>query len=76
MQRQQQEIDRARRHSKTSLPIDLDYGNVRGLSHEIRQKLTDVNPATVGQASRISGMTPVAVSLLLVHIKKRQLKSA
>jgi len=76
LERQQQEIDRARRHSKTSLPAGLDYGNVRGLSHEIRQKLTDVNPATVGQASRISGMTPAAVSLLLVHIKKRQLKSA
>jgi tRNA uridine 5-carboxymethylaminomethyl modification enzyme len=74
--RQQQEIDRARRNAETSLPMDLDYSNVRGLSHEIRQKLTEVGPATVGQASRISGMTPAAVSLLLVHIKKRQLKSA
>jgi tRNA uridine 5-carboxymethylaminomethyl modification enzyme len=74
--RQQQEIDRAQRHAETSLPTDLDYGNVRGLSHEIRQKLTEISPATVGQASRISGMTPAAVSLLLVHIKKRQLKSA
>ncbi len=76
LQRQEQEIDRSRRHSATSLPVDLDYDNVRGLSHEIRQKLTDIHPATVGQASRISGMTPAAVSLLLVHIKKQRLKSA
>jgi tRNA uridine 5-carboxymethylaminomethyl modification enzyme len=74
--RQQQEIDRARRHSETSLPLGLNYETVRGLSHEVRQKLTEINPATVGQASRISGMTPAAVSLLLVHIKKRHLKSA
>ena len=76
LQRQEQEIDRSRRHSATSLPVDLDYDNVRGLSHEIRQKLTNIHPATVGQASRISGMTPAAVSLLLVHIKKQRLKSA
>lgn len=74
--RQQQEIVRARRHSETHLPVDLNYANVRGLSHEVRQKLTDIRPATVGQASRISGMTPAGVSLLLVHMKKRQLKSA
>ncbi len=76
LQRQEQEIDRSRRHSATSLPVDLNYANVRGLSHEIRQKLTDIHPVTVGQASRISGMTPAAVSLLLVHIKKQRLKSA
>jgi tRNA uridine 5-carboxymethylaminomethyl modification enzyme len=76
LQRQEQEIDRARRHSETALPVDLDYGNVRGLSHEVRQKLSHVHPATVGQASRISGMTPAAVSLLLVHVKKQRLKSA
>jgi tRNA uridine 5-carboxymethylaminomethyl modification enzyme len=76
LQRQEQEIDRARRHSETALPADLDYGNVRGLSHEVRQKLTHIHPATVGQASRISGMTPAAVSLLLVHVKKQRLKSA
>jgi len=49
---------------------------VRGLSNEIRQKLNGVRPETLGQASRISGMTPAAISLLLVHVKKRQLKSA
>jgi tRNA uridine 5-carboxymethylaminomethyl modification enzyme len=74
--RQQQEIERTRRHSETRLPVDLNYAGVSGLSNEICQKLTDIRPATVGQASRISGMTPAAVSLLLVHMKKRQLKSA
>jgi tRNA uridine 5-carboxymethylaminomethyl modification enzyme len=74
--RQTKEIEKNRKHSTTSLPADLDYDQVRGLSHEIRQKLFDVRPTTIGQASRISGMTPVAVSLLLVHLKKRYLKSA
>ena len=76
VERQTKEIEKNRRHSTTRLPTDLDYAQVRGLSHEIRQKLGDVRPATIGQASRISGMTPVAVSLLLVHLKKRYLKSA
>ena len=76
VERQTKEIEKSRRHATTSLPTDLDYDQVRGLSHEIRQKLFDIRPATIGQASRISGMTPVAVSLLLVHLKKRYLKSA
>jgi len=76
VERQTKEIEKSRRHSTTSLPTDLDYDQVRGLSHEIRQKLFDIRPTTIGQASRISGMTPVAVSLLLVHLKKRFLKSA
>ncbi len=74
--RQDQEILRARRNETTTLPDDLDYDGVRGLSNEIRQKLTATRPATVGQASRISGMTPAAVSLLLVHLKKQELKRA
>jgi tRNA uridine 5-carboxymethylaminomethyl modification enzyme len=74
--RQQKEIERTRQHADTELPEDLDYEYVRGLSNEIRQKLDDVRPATLGQASRISGMTPAAISLLLVHLKKRRLKSA
>ncbi|NND36813.1 MAG: tRNA uridine-5-carboxymethylaminomethyl(34) synthesis enzyme MnmG [Gammaproteobacteria bacterium] len=74
--RQRKEIERTRQHADTALPDDLDYEHVRGLSNEIRQKLGDVRPATLGQASRISGMTPAAVSLLLVHLKKRRLKSA
>jgi tRNA uridine 5-carboxymethylaminomethyl modification enzyme len=74
--RQQQEIDRARNNEQTALPNDLDYDSVRGLSNEIRQKLNGARPETLGQASRISGMTPAAISLLLVQLKKRQLKSA
>jgi len=69
--RQQAEIERLRRNEETALPGDLDYQNVRGLSAEIQQKLNEHRPATIGQASRISGVTPAAVSLLLVHLKKR-----
>jgi tRNA uridine 5-carboxymethylaminomethyl modification enzyme len=58
------------------LPDDIVYGSVRGLSNEVCQKLSETRPATLGQATRIPGMTPAAISLLLVHIKKRQLKSA
>ena len=76
LDRQQQEIERARRNEETLLPRGLNFANVRGLSHEICEKLTDIRPATLGQASRISGMTPAAVSLLLVHLKKKELKSA
>ena len=55
-----------------ALPDDVDYAVIHGLSHEIRQKLSRQRPATVGQASRIPGVTPVAVSLLLVHLQKRR----
>jgi tRNA uridine 5-carboxymethylaminomethyl modification enzyme len=76
LQRQEQEIERSRRYAETALPQDIDYGAVRGLSHEIRQKLADIRPATVAQASRISGMTPAAISMLLVHLKKKRLRTA
>ncbi|MFC1680243.1 tRNA uridine-5-carboxymethylaminomethyl(34) synthesis enzyme MnmG [Pseudomonadota bacterium] len=68
--RQSEEIERHRRNESTRLPEEIDYMNVRGLSTEIRQKLADHRPVTVGQAARISGVTPVAISLLLVHLKK------
>ncbi len=68
--RQQQDIARARHNEETRLPESLDYANVRGLSSEVREKLSDFRPATLGQASRISGITPAAVSVLLVHLKK------
>lgn len=68
--RQQIEIDRHFKHEETSLPLDLDYQQVQGLSNEVKQKLGDVRPQTIGQASRIPGVTPAAVSLLLVHLKK------
>ena len=69
--RQQDEIARNRRNEEARLPVDLDYRQVRGLSSEVIQKLSDYRPATIGQAARISGVTPAAVSLLLVHLKKR-----
>jgi tRNA uridine 5-carboxymethylaminomethyl modification enzyme len=70
--RQQQEIDKASRHEQTELPESLDYAEVRGLSSEVSQKLSRQRPATIGQASRISGVTPAAISLLLVHLKRQQ----
>ncbi|HWR87498.1 MAG TPA: hypothetical protein VN277_03655, partial [Acidiferrobacterales bacterium] len=69
--RQQDEIDKHQRHEDTRLPEELDYAVVRGLSIEARQKLTRHRPATLGQAARISGITPAAISLLLVHLKRR-----
>ena len=73
IQRQRDEIERARRHEDAPLPEDLDYAAVRGLSAEVREKLEGHRPASVGQAARIAGVTPAAVSLLLVHLKKRAL---
>ncbi|UCH41071.1 MAG: tRNA uridine-5-carboxymethylaminomethyl(34) synthesis enzyme MnmG [Gammaproteobacteria bacterium] len=70
--RQQQEIDKASQHEETELPETLDYTEVRGLSNEVSQKLAQHRPATIGQASRISGVTPAAISLLLVHLKRHQ----
>jgi tRNA uridine 5-carboxymethylaminomethyl modification enzyme len=69
--RQQAEIDRARRYEHWRLPEQLDYANVIGLSNEVRDKLRQQRPETVGQAARIPGVTPAAISLLLVHIKKQ-----
>ncbi len=74
--RQHQEIERHRRHESARLPRDLDYTQVRGLSTEVRQKLDQHRPETIGQASRISGVTPAAISLLLVHMKKQTVLSA
>jgi tRNA uridine 5-carboxymethylaminomethyl modification enzyme len=73
IERQEDEIERHRRNEETRLPGDLDYAQVAGLSHEVRQKLTEARPATVGQAGRIPGVTPAAVSILIVHLKKRSL---
>ncbi|MDI4636391.1 MULTISPECIES: tRNA uridine-5-carboxymethylaminomethyl(34) synthesis enzyme MnmG [Halomonadaceae] len=71
--RQQEEIDKLKRHEATPLPADLDYQRVEGLSHEIRQKLESARPETLAHAGRISGVTPAAVSILLIHLKKRRL---
>ncbi|MBT3206564.1 MAG: tRNA uridine-5-carboxymethylaminomethyl(34) synthesis enzyme MnmG [Gammaproteobacteria bacterium] len=71
LSRQQDEINKALKHESTELPVELDYELVKGLSNEVRQKLQDVRPATIGQAGRISGVTPAAISLLLVHLKRQ-----
>jgi tRNA uridine 5-carboxymethylaminomethyl modification enzyme len=69
--RQSAEIERARRYDHWRLPEQLDYSNVVGLSNEVREKLRQQRPETVGQAARIPGVTPAAISLLLVHLKKK-----
>jgi tRNA uridine 5-carboxymethylaminomethyl modification enzyme len=71
IERQHDEIERQRRHEQTPLAQDFDYAAVRGLSNEVRQRLIEHRPATLGQAARIPGVTPAAVSLLLVHLKRR-----
>ncbi len=72
LSRQQDEIDKVSSQEKTLLPHSIDYSEVRGLSNEVCQKLQDHRPATIGQAGRISGVTPAAISLLLVHLKRCQ----
>jgi len=71
--RQQDEINKQLRHEETILPKEFDYSTVSGLSNEVVAKLTDARPDTIGQASRISGITPAAISLLLVYLKKQGL---
>jgi tRNA uridine 5-carboxymethylaminomethyl modification enzyme len=71
LKRQNDEIERQQRNEDLRLPENIDYGDVSGLSNEARQRLRDVRPETLGQAARIPGLTPAAVSLLLVHLKKR-----
>ncbi|ATG15597.1 MULTISPECIES: tRNA uridine-5-carboxymethylaminomethyl(34) synthesis enzyme MnmG [Providencia] len=69
--RQQEEIERQLRNENTLLPVDLDYKQVKGLSNEVMAKLNDHKPTSIGQASRISGITPAAISILLVWLKKQ-----
>jgi tRNA uridine 5-carboxymethylaminomethyl modification enzyme len=68
--RQQEEIDRLRRHENTAIPETFDYSKVSGLSNEIKQKLGEAKPETLARASRIPGVTPAAISLLLITLKK------
>lgn len=72
IERQQLEAQRLNQWEHLSLPLDLDYAQVRGLSIEIRQKLQQLRPETIGQASRLSGVTPAAISLLLVYLRKHR----
>ncbi len=76
IERQFAEIARHRRHQATPLPADLDYTRIRGLSAEVSQKLDRQRPATIGHAGRIPGITPAAISLLLVYLKKRSMRPA
>jgi tRNA uridine 5-carboxymethylaminomethyl modification enzyme len=71
LERQREEIERQRRHEHTVIPANFDYDRVRGLSAEVLLKLKRTQPATLGQAARVSGVTPAAISLLLVHLKRR-----
>jgi tRNA uridine 5-carboxymethylaminomethyl modification enzyme len=72
--KQVEEVQRAAHYENLKLPVELDYNEVTALSFEVRQKLNKHRPETLGQASRISGITPAAVSLLLVHLKKGHFK--
>ena len=72
LQRQQAEIERQQRHQDQPLPLEFDYNVVRGLSNEVCEKLQAVRPETIGQAARIPGITPAAVSLLLIHMKRHK----
>ncbi len=73
IERQLQEIEKQQRNEKTGLPVDIDYQDIPGLSNEVIAKLNDAKPESIGQASRISGITPAAISILLIHLKKRGL---
>ncbi len=73
IERQQLEVKRLKANERVLLPMDMDYSQLSGLSNEVKQKLTEVRPATLGQAARIPGITPAAVSLLLIHLKKKSL---
>lgn len=71
IERQQEDVDRLRAYENTIIPDDFDYSVVDGLSNEVKQKLTAARPQTLARASRISGITPAAISLVLVYLKKR-----
>ena len=74
--KQHEEVARAAHFEQLRLPPDLDYAAVSALSFEVRQKLAQHRPETLGHASRISGVTPAAISLLLIHLKKGHLKGS
>ncbi len=72
IERQKEEVEKSLAHESMSLPPDMDYSEVHGLSFEVRQRLAKMRPQTLGQASRMQGITPAAISLLLVHLKRRK----
>ena len=71
IEHQKEEINRQKRHENTAIPLDFDYSKISGLSNEVRAKLEEHRPTSIGQASRISGVTPAAISILLVNLKKQ-----
>jgi tRNA uridine 5-carboxymethylaminomethyl modification enzyme len=73
IKRQEEEVERNHRHEGTVIPEDIDYAKVRGLSTEVIEKLSKYRPVNLGQASRIQGITPAAISLLRIHLKKQSL---
>ena len=76
VERQQEDVDKLHRQENTIIPQDFDYSEVKGLSNEVRQKLADARPQTLARASRIPGITPAAISLLLIYLKKNHLKKS
>ena len=74
--KQKREIEKQKTHAETRLPESIDYTRLPGLSNELKQKLTEFAPKTIGHAARIQGITPAALSVLLVHLKKQKIKRA
>jgi tRNA uridine 5-carboxymethylaminomethyl modification enzyme len=75
IERQQQDVDRLHRHEAMTIPSDLEFALVDGLSNEIRQKLQEIKPTNLARAGRIPGVTPAALSILLIYLKKREIIS-
>ena len=71
IERQRAEVERQRKNEETRLPAEIDYAAIAGLTHEARQRLIESRPGTLGQASRLPGITAATISVLLVHLKKR-----
>ena len=69
IKRQLDEIEKYRKNEDTHLSVDIDYSEIKALSNEVRQKLNEQKPETIGQASRIQGVTPASISILLVYLK-------
>ena len=72
LKRQKTDIERLQRNENTPIPKNIDYKNVVGLSNEVKQKLNEARPESIARASRLPGITPAAISLLMVHIKKHR----
>ena len=76
LKRQKREIENQEKYSSIKLPKNIDYSSLPGLSNEVRQKLKEFEPATIGHAAQIQGVTPASISVLMVHLKKQQIKRA